>query len=133
MKEKFKPQKLHRSCNVSRLERKVDDERFPNNLVKEKEEKSACNVDQLEEVKVPISRQSVFSKNTINESKPKAAVVADEELQVPTNVRLLEEERRKAESENRKTELRKYDNLYRTKGPKLAQVNVIFMSLSHQL
>lgn len=118
---------------MNRLERKVDDERFPNNLVREKKEKSACKVDQPEEVKVPISRQSVISKNTMNESKSKAAVVADEELQIATNVRLLEEERRKAESEKRKTELRKYDNLYRTKGPKLAQVDIIFMPSSYQL
>lgn len=118
---------------MSRLERKVDDERSPNNLIKEKREKPACNVDQSKEVKTPISRQSGFSKNTINESKNKASVVADEELQAATNARLLEEERRKAESENRKTELRKYDNLYRTKGPKLAQVIVTFMSSSHQL
>lgn len=103
-----------------------------NKKILEKNEPRVCN--KPENWKSPVSstlHYRIIDKDTLNALKNDAVVISAEEQRRANNLNLLNDEKLKNESETRKAELRKYDNLYNTKGPKLTQVLHIVSRLLH--
>jgi len=116
-----------RLCRTNYLNRKNNEKGLPSDLDQEKKEARMCKLDKLGEPMPSLSHKKVLDRNTFTRLKNEAVVVSDEERRAAANLRLLNEERLKNESVIRKAELQKYDSVYTTKGPKLAQViTVIF-------
>lgn len=103
-----------------------------NKKILEKNEPRVCN--KPENWKSSVSstlHYRIIDKDTLNALKNDAVVISAEEQRRANNLNLLNDEKLKNESETRKAELRKYDNLYNTKGPKLTQVLHIVSRLLH--
>lgn len=79
-----------------------------------------------------LSGKRVLNRNTYTRLKNEAIVVTADERRVAAKLHASNKKQLKTESENRKAELQKYDTIYRTKGPKLAQVSeVIYCFIIH--
>lgn len=124
----FKMQKVKsRLCYTNHLNRKNNEKGLPSDLDQEKIETCMHKLDKLGEEMPSLSRKKVLDRNTFTRLKNEAVVISDKERRAAADLRLLNEERLKNESVIRKTELQKYDSVYTTKGPKLAQVITIIL------
>lgn len=114
-----------RSCiaSTSSLALTVGDKNSKHDPAQEKLESRLCRLDRMGKPFTPLSGKRVLDRNTYALLKNKAAVVTADERRVAAELHASNEERLKTESENRRAELQKYDTIYRTKGPKLAQVS----------
>ncbi|XP_003243991.1 cilia- and flagella-associated protein 45-like [Acyrthosiphon pisum] len=130
--KKIEIQKYRTPCEAYKIDRKDDNE------IKKSEESSKeqprsdldqyklqqhiCKLDKLGKSIQSLPGKRVLDKNTYGRLKNAAVVVTAEERRMANQQRIANEERLKAESEARKEYLQKF-NMFKTKGPKLAQLD----------
>lgn len=116
-----------RSCSANYSNRKTTTnvKSVPSDTNREKREARMCKLDKSGVPMPSLSRKKVLDRNTYARLKNEAVVVSAEERRIAAEIRMLDEERLKNERETRITEQRRYDSTYTTKGPKLAQVDIL--------
>lgn len=97
-------------------------DRHNDQWVQRKQEELVCKLDKLGQPFSSVPGKRILDSKTYGRLKTVTKVLTTEERCAATKLRILDEERKKEESEARKAELQKYSK-YRTKGPKLSQVN----------
>jgi len=124
-------------CEAYKIDRKDDNEKHKSMITDEsskqqprsdldhyKLQQQICKLDKLGKSIQSLPGKRVLDKNTYSRLKNAAVVVTAKERQMAIQQHIANEERLKAESEARKEHLQKF-NMFKTKGPKLAQVSNI--------
>lgn len=132
--KKIEIQKYRTPCEAYKIDRKDDNENTKSDesskhqprsdLDQYKLQQHICKLDKLGKSIQSLPGKRVLDKNTYGRLKNAAVVVTAEERRMAIQQHIANEERLKAESEARKEQLQKF-NMFKTKGPKLAQVSDI--------
>jgi len=121
-------------CEAYKIDRKDDNEKQNSMITDEsskeprsdldqyKLQQQICKLDKLGKSIQSLPGKRILDRNTYSRLKNAAVVVTEKERQMAIQQRIANEERLKAESEARKEQLQKF-NMFKTKGPKLAQVS----------